>query len=1295
MSQTNKTMFRFIPLLTAAILSASCSSGPNQEKDEGLTDTEPDETVGDPIGLMTGAATTTAADLFVATPDLPLLFRRGYSSRLSRDGALGYGWTHGYADTASVVTNGAMVRLFVRALGSDGAPVVWRFEQRSDGSFDSIQGLPLTPELHADGSLSLREPGGIVRQFGADGLLDSIDLRGSPVLFCEYANRSDPSSCRLVRVRHRGGKALAFSYGANGRIVRVDTPDPSVFATFEYEPGVHISLSTVVRTDGERTASCHYRYGTAPDGLARAPESVYGPWATNTCSDPGPGRLLVDDGSYSAGLLVQKTDANGVSAYFAYGPDGDASGSRAVYSSLDGGLYEVDLIPESGCVEVHKSVGGRESRTDFYYDPAKLRILGEVCDGIGTYREYDENGNVVLFAAGDTNTMEGAVVHSSYNGTHCPTNTGRGFNAEPVDFWSAEWDEDWRVPFATHSPEGRETAWERNGHDIIVYGTGTSSSLDRVVLRCDDAWRVTNAVDANGVSIFLSRDAEGRVVRAEMPGLPGVSVGYNALGHVASVTVPGPEGSSSVKSFDRNAFGRPLRVVHADGTEESWSYDGAWTRPLSHTDELGRTDEYEWVLGRPVVVSRRGSDGAPTPLFSVRHDRQMNSTAILDPLGRTAESYELDANARVVSVTNLEGQVQRYFWIGADWLRRVERYDGSVVEFDPDAAGNLARVVYPDGDIIFRHDRDGLLTSVSNSVGLVTNVYDEAAWLVSTTGADGTPVSYGYHPAGQVAAVVSVAGETDYDLDEANRVSRIEAPHAAFDFGYGDWNGLAASITNDAGLVTEFAYDLRDRLTNIVYRSPSGVEIARFGYALDAIGRIVDRTVDVRDGGASTPRQSVFAYDDLDRLVSERIESAPFGTNPPPRQMTYAYDLAGNRLRKTDSATGAVDYILGLGDRLATFTGGAYEYNPAGCVTSILGAARSTQAPMALAWNAQYQLSSVSTNGAFAESYTWDPLGRRASTTTSGGTIRHVYDDAECIADLDESGAVVRSYVWGPGIDNLLAVRAGGATYYALTDHQNTVHGFVDATGTLVARYVYDAWGNILESTVSAPALADNRYLFQGREYSWSTGLYNFRARWHDPSTGRWLSKDPIGISGGINLYVFCNQAPVDWTDPFGLKIVNNSPYPIWIKPEGDFTGKDGKKYKTDEAYRLDPRSVWEYGQDGICIPALRPNEVFKTIGKEVLGYSIVGVDIVVDKDGEIIVLPYGENSKSLQETMGGWKDQNWLEGLYHQMKKLSVIVDVTSYPYEYYDYYYLVEDHTWDQLFRMANPKKNKDYLR
>ena len=118
--------------------------------------------------------------------------------------------------------------------------------------------------------------------------------------------------------------------------------------------------------------------------------------------------------------------------------------------------------------------------------------------------------------------------------------------------------------------------------------------------------------------------------------------------------------------------------------------------------------------------------------------------------------------------------------------------------------------------------------------------------------------------------------------------------------------------------------------------------------------------------------------------------------------------------------------------------------------------------------------------------------------------------------------------------------RTGGATYYPLADVQGTIWGYADANNAIVASFTYDAWGNILSATSSVPALASNRYRFHCREWSAATGLVNFRARWYDPVTGRWLSKDPIGLSGGLNLYVFCGNDPVNSLDLFGLSEAEN-----------------------------------------------------------------------------------------------------------------------------------------------------------
>ncbi len=193
-----------------------------------------------------------------------------------------------------------------------------------------------------------------------------------------------------------------------------------------------------------------------------------------------------------------------------------------------------------------------------------------------------------------------------------------------------------------------------------------------------------------------------------------------------------------------------------------------------------------------------------------------------------------------------------------------------------------------------------------------------------------------------------------------------------------------------------------------------------------------------------------------------------------------------------------------------------------------------------LAWDELYRLVSVSTNGVESESYRYDAFGRRTATVNAEGTERHVWDGDHCLADVDERGGVIRAYLWGPGVDNLLAVRVGGRNYAALTDIQGTVCGYADERGEIAARWTYDAWGNVLSEEIAPGAgeLRAVRYRFQGRERSAATWLVHFRARWYDPETGRWLSPDPIGLEGGLNLHAFCGNDPVNFLDSYGLSRV-------------------------------------------------------------------------------------------------------------------------------------------------------------
>jgi RHS repeat-associated protein len=119
---------------------------------------------------------------------------------------------------------------------------------------------------------------------------------------------------------------------------------------------------------------------------------------------------------------------------------------------------------------------------------------------------------------------------------------------------------------------------------------------------------------------------------------------------------------------------------------------------------------------------------------------------------------------------------------------------------------------------------------------------------------------------------------------------------------------------------------------------------------------------------------------------------------------------------------------------------------------------------------------------------------------------------------------LARSYAYGPGIDDVRAMTTYGMatnTYYYLKDHLGSVHALVSTNGTVVEQYRYTAWGEttVMNATggVLMASAYGNRVAWQGREISWASRLYYFRARWYDPVTGRHMEP-----AESIRLQVTC-----------------------------------------------------------------------------------------------------------------------------------------------------------------------------
>jgi RHS repeat-associated protein len=164
-------------------------------------------------------------------------------------------------------------------------------------------------------------------------------------------------------------------------------------------------------------------------------------------------------------------------------------------------------------------------------------------------------------------------------------------------------------------------------------------------------------------------------------------------------------------------------------------------------------------------------------------------------------------------------------------------------------------------------------------------------------------------------------------------------------------------------------------------------------------------------------------------------------------------------------------------------------------------------------------------------SFKYDPFGRRIYKSSSTATSIYAYDGDNLIEEVNSSGTAVARYSQTQNIDEPLAILRSATTSYYHADGLGTTTSLSNAAGTLAQTYTFDSFG---KQTASSGSLT-NPFQYTGRELDSETGLYYMRARYYDPSAGRFLSEDPSDFNGGINFYAYVANDPVNWNDPLGL----------------------------------------------------------------------------------------------------------------------------------------------------------------
>lgn len=309
-------------------------------------------------------------------------------------------------------------------------------------------------------------------------------------------------------------------------------------------------------------------------------------------------------------------------------------------------------------------------------------------------------------------------------------------------------------------------------------------------------------------------------------------------------------------------------------------------------------------------------------------------------------------------------------------------------------------------------------------------------------------------------------------------------------------------------------YDPASQVTNILHQLVSSTTpINQAAYAYNPVG---NRTSLTDRRGAQS-----FGYDTLDRLTSA---SHPLLATP----QAFAYDAVGNR------TTGGT--VVNAGNQLTADATHSYQYDDNGNLTrkTLLATGNYSQ----YTYDAENRLTKVEDFAAgnptaFATStYRYDGLGRRIEKVANGQTKRYIYDGEDILLEYDGSNVLQARYTHGPGIDEPIAVTKGGSTFFYHQDGLGSVTDLTDSAGATAKSYSYDAYGNIVDQT----GAVDQSYTYTGREFDSESGLYYLRARYYDPTTGRFLQKDPIGFNGGdFTLYAYARGNASNRSDPFGL----------------------------------------------------------------------------------------------------------------------------------------------------------------
>ncbi|MFR8974560.1 MAG: RHS repeat-associated core domain-containing protein, partial [Eubacteriales bacterium] len=662
----------------------------------------------------------------------------------------------------------------------------------------------------------------------------------------------------------------------------------------------------------------------------------------------------------------------------------------------------------------------------------------------------------------------------------------------------------------------------------------------------DHAGRVLSETDVFGNAATNTYDNAGQLLTAADRSGMVMSYTYDALGRAVLVH----DGSKYVRSYydDNGNLVKEIEASSANGTRghiKTYEYDdlNRLTYSFNSTSDTdlasynGVEEYYSYDVMGNVLTTSQHSDGG-----------YFGTTYTYDILGRKTSMKDAEDNTETYTY-NLDGTMKT----------KTDRESTVFTYSNYNVFKNAQRIKAVNGDktqtIGFGYDMMNNLTSESNSESdhSVSYSYDFLGRLIKQ---DGFYVvnEYAYDTLGNRTSLTlnrqAISGNLyeisaqSYTYDAKSRLTESTAFDKTAEYSYNESDQLTNKRLgvlrtqrnrNNKNLVTrEFIVEPTSDVSNKTYHEVDYT----YDYKSDLTGENID-----------SDRYSFsvwYTYDGAGRLKNASIgDNHRLGTH----ERVYGSDSNGNINMNYKGYNGQ----LGSTGTKTTYT---YELNNHIWGLSWLYDENNTQKGFQVfesdsngnrykdaGKTAEFDLFNrmvkyTDENGA-ETTYTYTASGLRESKTTSDGVQTfYVWDGGNMVleyvvTDPDNLvGEYRKFYIYGA---DGLAYRKDldGSIYTYNTNYRGDVLSVMDEEQTIKAEYIYDAYGNLVESSIAA-GFSDN-FGYRGEYHDPESGYIYLRNRYLDPKTGSFTTEDPI--RDGLNWFSYCNGNPVKFTDPWGLKV--------------------------------------------------------------------------------------------------------------------------------------------------------------